>query len=1004
MSWNTIIQFINETEQRLSSTEKLRQMNYNAKVTRPDDSYFRCLDSSLKKNTSFIRKLKTFSASQLNSILEEMLTLNLTKYTSEVASALVESKLKMTDITSAVKLCTVLHHKYVDFQYNLLDCWHRALHITEENLSLNESKGKVDLRFYAELINVGIFTYDDGFPLLENVLSVIMNTDRDCHNNINIVLTFCRYCGHDFAGLVSRSIRKLAETYNKTVPKSRVIPEDKQNYMKSLFKKYHVLLCRRLLRENREVVRLVRENKRILQTRGEVSAERRERGLTLLLSFKKLHKNCLELAEYLDEEIPQFLQGELSKLEELNLSIENGTSNVGEAVSPDVWDDEEMQQFYENLPNIRDFIQSPTDPLNEPKANKQEKITEKDIVESDSDNDVECFSQEINDFDEIDSPLSADIKTQLESFLNHLPQCVNREMIDNSAVNFAITFISKNHRKKLARTLYNVSRTRLDLLPLYARLVAILEPAMPEIAEELGKLLKHEFKFHVKKKDQINIETKIKVVRFIGELVKFRVFSYIEVLQCFKRLLNNFTHHQIEMFCNLLETCGRFLFKHPDYSSLIRVYIDQMMRVKSATILDPHYVTMIENAYYHVLPPERPIHMKKKRPPMHEFIRKLLFEDLMKSNVSTILRLMRKLNWKSKELASYAVKCLTCAFKVKYDNIRPLADLVSGIANYQDFVGVQVVDGVMEDIRLGMEVNRQEDSQRRLSMVKYLGELYNYCLLDNGDIFNVLYSFITFGVSLGSPSSLDPPENLFRIKLACVLLETFGHYLDSKTGHKRLDFYFVFFQSYYWFKHSAACWDSKKAFPIEITYMFRDTLSSLRPKLRLYENYEESLIGVESLKAEFMNRLAYKNIETNHELEIIQEDISPGCLETKTSKENNFFFEIASEATSDESENKSSSEEISSKTTCGNINEIGAGEPSPPKSIKENSIDTLSSISNKNEETNANIKHKFKELATTNDKRGAQLVRIQSPQRYGSRNIVVKSVRRLSDAVRLGNH
>nr|CAD7449491.1 unnamed protein product [Timema bartmani] len=941
MSWNTIIQFINETEQRLSSTAKLRQMNYNAKGTRPDDSYFRCLDSSLKKNTSFIRKLKTFSASQLNSLLEEMLTLNLTKYTSEVASALVESKLKMTDITSAVKLCTVLHHKYVDFQYNLLDCWHRALYLTEENLSLNESKGKVDLRFYAELINVGVFTYDEGFPLLENVLSGIMSTDKECHNNINIVLTFCRYCGHDFAGLVSRSIRKLAETYNKTVPKSTVIPEDKQNSMKSLFKKYHVLLCRRLLKDNREVMRLVRENKRILQTRGELSAERRERGLTLLLSFKKLHKNCLELAECLDEETPQFLQGELSKLEELSLSIENATSNVGEAVSPDVWDDEEMQQFYENLPNIGDFIQSPTDRLNEPKANKQEQITEKDIVESDSDNDVECFSQEINDLDEIDSPLSAGIKTQLESFLNHLPQCVNREMIDNSAVNFAITFISKNHRKKLARNLYNVSRTRLDLLPLYARLVAILEPAMPEIAEELGKLLKHEFKFHVKKKDQINIETKIKVVRFIGELVKFRVFSYIEVLQCFKRLLNNFTHHQIEMFCNLLETCGRFLFKHPDYSSIIRVYIDQMMRVKSATILDPRYVTMIENAYYQVNPPERPIHIKKKRPPMHEFIRKLLFEDLMKSNVSTILRLMRKLNWKSKELASYAVKCLTYAFKVKYDNIRPLADLVSGVANYQDFVGVQVVDGVMEDIRLGMEVNRQEDSQRRLSMVKYLGELYNYCLLDSSDIFNVLYSFITFGVSLDpdSPSPLDPPENLFRIRLACVLLETFGHYLDSKTGHKRLDFYFVFFQNYYWFKHSAACWDYKKAFPIEITYMFHDTLSSLRPKLRLYENYEESLLGVESLKAEFMNILAKKNMKTNRELEIIQEDISPVCLITRTSKENNVFCEIASEATSDESENESNSEETSSKTTCGNIKEIGAGEPSPPKSIKENTKD-----------------------------------------------------------------
>jgi len=38
----------------------------------------------------------------------------------------------------------------------------------------------------------------------------------------------------------------------------------------------------------------------------------------------------------------------------------------------------------------------------------------------------------------------------------------------------------------------------------------------------------------VRKKDQINIESKLKTVRFIGELVKFNMFAKSEALHCIK--------------------------------------------------------------------------------------------------------------------------------------------------------------------------------------------------------------------------------------------------------------------------------------------------------------------------------------------------------------------------------------------------------------------------------------------------------------------------------------
>ena len=57
---------------------------------------------------------------------------------------------------------------------------------------------------------------------------------------------------------------------------------------------------------------------------------------------------------------------------------------------------------------------------------------------------------------------------------------------------------------------------------------------------------------------------------------------------------------------------------------------DVMMRKKAALHLDSRYATMIENAYYYSNPPEAKLETRKERPPMHEYIRKLLYKDLSK--------------------------------------------------------------------------------------------------------------------------------------------------------------------------------------------------------------------------------------------------------------------------------------------------------------------------------------------------------------------------------------
>lgn len=852
-----LMEYIKEAQQRFATKEEIRTANLNA--TRPPDTYFSKLDSSLKKNTTFVKKLKNFCSAQLDTVLKDMANLNLTKYISEVATALVEAKLKMTDVGPAVKVCSCLHQNYTEFGAHFFENWQRILSFKVGDKITNPSKLRVDLRFYAELVNAGIFTHKQGLPLLGSVLTVLINMDKEDHNNVTIILSFCRHCGEDYAGLIPKRVRELSALWpDEILPKSKLLSADKQQNVRTLLRDYYNSLCKHLLKEHKELQAFEKQNRKILQTRGELSSERREKLEALQVSYDRLLNGVQSFAETLDESMPELpVDAEFKTEAEESIKMTNEGEENG-TTAEDMWGDEETKRFYEVFPDLTVFL--PGSYSKETPALKpdESQLTEEAL-------DEELTLEELEDADKVPDEPEAEAEVEethvsnisnkilLDAFLTHLPNCVNREMIDNAAVDFLMNLNTKHNRKKLIKALFGVSRIRLDLLPFYSRLAGILYPVMPDVANDLCLMLKQDFKYHVRKKDQINIESKIKVVRYIGELVKFKLYSKIEALYCLKVLLHDFTHHHVEMACNLLETCGRFLFCSPDSHQRTKVYLEQMMRKKAVTALDSRYVTIIENAYYFVNPPESTGGIaKKERPPMHEFIRKLLYQDLSKANTDKVLRLMRKLDWEDDGVSTYAVKCLVAAHNVKYLNIRCVGSLLAGLVAHYEAVGPHVVDGVLEDIRLCMEVNLPKYNQRRIAMVKYLGELYNYRLVESGDIFRTLYLLITFGVATdhaAPPTVLDPPEHLFRIRLVCTLLETCGQYFSGGSSKKKLDYFLIFFQHYYWFKRSDPVWTTPdNPFPVGIDYMYRDTLSMLRSKMQLFQSFKEARCAVDELR------------------------------------------------------------------------------------------------------------------------------------------------------------
>lgn len=123
------------------------------------------------------------------------------------------------------------------------------------------------------------------------------------------------------------------------------------------------------------------------------------------------------------------------------------------------------------------------------------------------------------------------------------------------------------------RQLISIPRQRVDLLPLWSRFIAILNPVIPEVGSEVVDYLRRELGNLLRRCHPTFIESKLKVARFIAELVNFEVFPQIEAFMCLRRLLLNFTQHQLEMACAFIECCGRYLYKNPATKRRMKLYM-----------------------------------------------------------------------------------------------------------------------------------------------------------------------------------------------------------------------------------------------------------------------------------------------------------------------------------------------------------------------------------------------------------------------------------------------
>lgn len=477
--------FIIDLQSKIETKTSLRRENINC--VRPSEEYFCKLDSSLKKNTAFVKKLKQFTAAQLDALIKDANSLNLNKYISEICQALVEAKLKLTDVASIITICSKLHQTYADFNIQFFEAWQRNFATKPGEKLNNSSKLRVDLRLFAELVSSGVINQKQGLNLLGGILTHLISQDKEEHSSYNIILSFCKHCGEEYAGLVSQKYLDLAKKYDIVIPKSNFLAPEKQQALRGLLKEYFKTLSSHLLTEHQEIQTISRGIRKALESKGEVSDERKEKCELMQQQFEKFLTSAQTLSDLINEPLPV-----------LPIDKEEISGTVLDSISDgdlDPWrGDDETKSFYCDLPDLRQFL-----PNYAPKQ-KDIQLEEPSITEEQLDGEIDTDQLDVDDPPSNSSdapdvsneaepenpspeetttpevPVSTSVelekhdrvttipersgnnKEAFEQFLRHLNNCVNTELIDSAAIEFLLNFNTKNNRKKVGNYIFSVQR------------------------------------------------------------------------------------------------------------------------------------------------------------------------------------------------------------------------------------------------------------------------------------------------------------------------------------------------------------------------------------------------------------------------------------------------------------------------------------------------------------------------------------------------------------------
>ncbi|KIW22314.1 hypothetical protein, variant 1 [Cladophialophora immunda] len=889
------------------------------------------LDSSLKKNTAFIKRLRTgLSSAAQDTFLSEIRTLSLQKYLSEITTATAEGlgRLKTaSEIATGIEVVSALHQRFGPQEFTKQLAWLLGKGLTtpdkaqvklwSQEVREREEKERlvrhrVLLRVVTEFWLCGIlrslddadrpdeatprgkdapsqiesklkpttngvrpdaYVEHDPFPL--EVLKDLLGHDPE-HANLSLAVLFVKNFAWDVLGLKppSEEGRKTVDADGHVVEHAKdgdaspdspeedaaIIPQPIRQRFINVLERYLSTVKTHVIRDQRSLNNQSRRNAEAYVKSGEIFEDRQANFEKQAKAQEKLVANAQVLCDVLGQEMPDLEEKDSAEIATSGSvgMIKTGDYLKGQGESAGIWEDEEERRFYENLVDLKGRV--PAILLEDSK-----KKLESDDRGEPSSTPVEGGTNKPLENDEQSTAITnKTVGAQVDAILLRLPELQTKDMVDQVALDFCF-LNSKASRNRLVKAIQEVPKGRIDLLPLYARLAATLGQYMPDVVQGLISHLDDEFRSLQRRKSKDFLgQIRMANIRYLAELTKFGVVPEHVIFHCFKVSLDDFSRMNIEIIAHLLENCGRYLLRNSETSPRMTSFLETLNRKKSAQHMGAQERMLIENALYYVDPPQRAAIQQKERTPTELFVRQLVYVDMTKRNYMKVLKTIRKLHWEEKEVVQMLEKIFSKPGKVKFSNIHLLAVLLQALFRYHQDFAIGIIDNVLEQITLGLEQNDFKFNQRRVAEVKYLGELYNYKMIDSTVVFDTLYRIVTFGHEGGTPqpgnfTPFDPPDEFFRIRLISTLLDTCGICFDRGSSRKKLDFFLTFFQYYM---------ATKDPLPMEIEFLVQDTYSLVRPNWKLVTELGEAAnLFAEAVSANYRQQGAEKSLEQPDDVE-----------------------------------------------------------------------------------------------------------------------------------------
>lgn len=772
------------------------------------------LDSSIKRNTGFIKKLKLgVTKDSKASLLKDLSEVSLEKYLSEIINTADEGLQnvpnKNDDVAAVVEVISGLHQRFnARFTCELMAMFlnHFACpqedSISDKEAVTRVNKLRTNVRIFTELYLVGIFNTLDHITS-KDLLPAFLRK-RLAKKESVLVSILKEILSFNFNNGLSSSIatlfvKKFPQLFEENNLADKYIHDRDLKYsLQQIFQKFTEVVSTKTVQLNKRTKKLIKEHQKCQIRTGKEVDDFLEEYNVLLPQYEKFKNAALVLTDFFKLNPPELNEGVEPKEDEM-AKPSVITNAAGISSGQKIWENDEVRKFYEVLPNIAE------------------------LHDQSLKNNVESSGDKVN------------------IFFKELEEADTKEIIDElSAKYWSENLDNKATRKRLMK--FFIENKDWSKLRLYSRFFATNSKYFQELIEEFVNYVDSGFRSQLHS-SKINVKNII----FFSEMVKFMQLPVYLIFHKIRTLIINLhVPNNIEILTVVFENLGIFLVNKSEYKAHMEKMMALLKEKKKDRQLSINLKGSMDNLITLVYPPSiKSLNASTKElSPEQQFYHILIRRELQSFEFGRIVKLLRRAHWKDETVKDTLFDLFVRPEELCYQNIPILAKVLSELYKYRRNFVINCIDELLEKIERGLELNDFTHSMHRVSQVRYLTELYNFTLIKPNVLLDTMYLILKYGHNgkgsyLFSPNEIDEADNYFKIQLLSSMLSNIRR--STSMLSKKLPLFLRFYEYYTFTK--------EQPLPHETMFNLQNSLQKYvdQDGFERSSNFQESTVRLTSM-------------------------------------------------------------------------------------------------------------------------------------------------------------